>query len=64
MGFVQFINGVTFPFYVPFRGIVASPTAGGFTLPLPVGIAMIVYMLLHRGINGTLRLAAHRKTTV
>jgi uncharacterized protein YggT (Ycf19 family) len=64
-GFVQFINGVTYPLYVPFRGIVPSPTAeGGFTLALPVGIAIVVYMLLHAGVNGLLRLAAHRKTTI
>ena len=64
-GFVQFINGVTYPLYVPFRGIVASPTtAEGFTLALPVVIAIGVYMLLHAGIIGLLRLAAHRKTTI
>lgn len=64
-GFVQFINAVTYPLYVPFRGIVPSPTAeGGFTLALPVGIAIIVYMLLHVGVNGMLRLTAHRKTTI
>lgn len=64
-GFVQFINGVTYPLYVPFRGIVASPTtAEGFTLALPVIIAIGVYMLLHLAVNGLLRLAAHRKTTI
>jgi len=64
-GFVQFINGVTYPLYVPFRGIVPSPTAeGGFTLALPVVIAIVAYMVLHMGINGVLRLAAHRKTTI
>ncbi len=64
-GFVQFINGVTYPLYLPFRGIVPSPTAeGGFTLALPIIIAIAVYMLLHAGINGLLRLAAHRKTTI
>ena len=64
-GFVQFINGVTYPLYVPFRGIVASPaTEEGFTLALPVVIAIGVYMLLHVGVNGLLRLAAHRKTTI
>jgi uncharacterized protein YggT (Ycf19 family) len=64
-GFVQFINGVTYPLYMPFRGIVPSPTAeGGFTLALPVVVAIVAYMLLHMGINSVLRLAAHRKTTV
>ncbi|MEO8634932.1 MAG: YggT family protein [Gemmatimonadales bacterium] len=64
-GFVQFINGVTYPLYIPFRGIVPSPSAeGGFTLALPVVIAIVVYVLLHAGVNAMLRLAAQRKTTI
>jgi uncharacterized protein YggT (Ycf19 family) len=64
-GFVQFIYTLTGPLYAPFRGIVASPTAeGGYTLALPIVIAIIVYALLHLGINGLLRLIAHRKTEI
>lgn len=64
-GFTQFIFAVTDPFYAPFRGIVASPTAeGGYTLALPIVIALIVYALLHAAINGLLRLLAHRKTQI
>ena len=64
-GFVQFIYTVTDLFYAPFRGIVGSPTAeGGYTLALPIVIAIIVYALLHAGINGLLRLLAHRKTAI
>lgn len=64
-GFVQFIRAVTDPLYAPFRGIVGSPTAeGGYTLALPIVIALIVYALLHAGINGLLRLVAHRKTAI
>lgn len=64
-GFVQFIVAVTNPFYLPFRGIVATPsTEGGHTLMMPLVIAIIVYVLLHLGINGLLRLLAHRKTQV
>lgn len=64
-GFVQFIRTVTDPLYAPFRGIVASPTAeGGYTLALPIVIAIIVYALLHLGLNGLLRLIAHRKTEI
>lgn len=64
-GFVQFIRAVTDPLYAPFRGIVASPTAeGGYTLALPIVIAIIVYALLHLSINGLLRLIAHRKTEI
>jgi len=64
-GFVRFIVAVTDPFYRPFRGIVASPsTDSGHTLMLPLVIAFIVYVLLHLGINGLLRIIAHRKTAV
>src|SRR6266481_9393854 len=64
-GFVQFIVTVTNPFYQPFRGIVSSPSTGdGHTLMMPLVIAIIVYILLHLGINGLLRMFAHRKTAV
>jgi len=64
-GFVQFIKNVTDPLYAPFRGIVPSPSAeGGFTLALPIVIAIIVYLLLHLAINGLLRIFAHRKTEI
>jgi uncharacterized protein YggT (Ycf19 family) len=64
-GFVRFIGAVTGPLYAPFRGIVPSPTAeGGYTLVLPLVIAMAVYALLHLAINGILRMVAHRKTAI
>jgi len=64
-GFVRFIVSVTDPFYRPFRGIVASPTTdSGHTLMVPLVIAIVVYILLHLGINGLLRIVAHRKTAI
>lgn len=64
-GFVQFINSITDPLYAPFRGIVPSPSVeGGYTLALPIVIAIVVYALVHAGINGLLRLFAHRKTAI
>src|SRR5712692_2856055 len=64
-GFVQFIVTVTNPFYLPFKGIVASPsTDQGHTLMMPIIIAIIAYLLLHLGINGILRMIAHRKTAI
>ena len=64
-GFVRFIVAITDPLYLPFRGIVASPTTNsGHTLMLPLVIAIIVYLLLHLGINGLLRIIAHRKTAI
>jgi hypothetical protein len=64
-GFVQFIVAVSNPFYLPFKGIVASPsTDQGHTLMLPIVVAIIAYILLHLGINALLRLFAHRKTEI
>ena len=64
-GFVKFIKTATGIFYKPFEGVVPSPTAdGGFTLALPIIVAIIAYMILHLAINGFLRILAHRKTVV
>ncbi len=63
--FVQFISAISDPFYAPFKGIVASPSVeGGYTLALPMVIALVVYGLIHLGINGALRLFAERKTEI
>ncbi len=63
-GFVQFIRLITDFFYAPFKGIVASPSVDGYTLALPIVVALVVYMLLHFAIIGFLRIFVHRKTTV
>lgn len=64
-GFVRVIHAVTDPFCWLFNGIVSSPsTAGGFTLALPIVIALCVYALFHFGITRLLRLIAHRKTEI
>jgi hypothetical protein len=64
-GFVKFIKAATGLFYAPFAGIMASPTTKeGFTLALPIIVAIVVYMLLHLAINRLLRLFAHRKTEI
>lgn len=62
--FVQFIRSITDPLYAPFKGIVPSLSNDGFTLALPLVVAIIVYMLLHLAINGLLRLFVHRKVAV
>ena len=64
-GFVQFIKNITDPLYAPFKRIVPSLSAdGGFTVALPIIVAIVVYLLLHLAINGLLRIFVHRKTTV
>jgi uncharacterized protein YggT (Ycf19 family) len=64
-GFVQFIYTISDPFYAPFRGIVAEPTAeGGARFALSILLAIVVYAVLHLGINKLLRLIAHRRTEI
>ena len=63
-GFVKFIKSATGFFYAPFAGIVPSPSVDGFTLALPIVIALVAYMFLHLIINQLLRLFAHRKTEI
>jgi len=64
-GFVKFIKSATGFLYAPFQGIMASPTTKeGFTLALPIIVAIVAYMLLHLAINGLLRIFAHRKTEI
>lgn len=63
-GFVRLINGVTEPFYALFRGILASPSAEGHTLVVPILVAMAAYALLHGAIKGLLRMVVHRQTAV
>lgn len=65
VAFFKFIKSVTDPFYWPFRGLVASPsTPDGFSLELPIIVAIVVYALLHMAINGILRMIAHRKVEI
>ena len=63
-GFVKFIKSATGLLYAPFQGIMPSPSKEGFTLALPIIVAIVVYMLLHLAINGLLRIFAHRKTAI
>lgn len=63
-GFVKFIKSATGLLYAPFQGIMPSPSKDGFTLALPIIVAIIVYMLVHFAINGLLRIFAHRKTAI
>jgi YggT family protein len=57
-GFVQFIRGMTDPFYAPFSGIVASPALNGGVMDFPIVIALLAYVLLHVAIRGLIRLLA------
>lgn len=63
-GFVKFIKSATGLLYAPFQGITPSLSKDGFTLALPIIVALIAYMMLHFAINGLLRMFAHRKTAI
>jgi uncharacterized protein YggT (Ycf19 family) len=59
-GFVQFIRSCTAYFYAPFRGMFASEATlnGGHVIVWSLVVAVVVYMVLHAGIRGLLRLIA------
>jgi YggT family protein len=59
-GFVQFVNGMTQPFYAPFAGIVARPAVNGGMLDFPLLIAVLAYALLHMAVRGLLKLMVGR----
>lgn len=64
-GFVKFVKSATGLLYAPFEGIMRSPsTKEGFTLALPIIVAIIAYMVLHLAINGILKIFAQRKTEI
>lgn len=65
VAFFRLVKSVTDPFYWPFRGLVPSPsTPDGFSLELPIIVAIVVYALLHAAINGIFRMIAHRKVEI
>ncbi len=64
-GFVQFVVAVTNPFFAPFKGIVASPgSEEGYTLMLPILVAILAYGILHIAIWGLLRVLGNRRTEI
>ncbi len=64
-GFVRFVDAITSPFFAPFRGILSNQNvAGGFTLAVPILVAIGVYVVLHLAIHQLLRVMAYRSTAV
>lgn len=62
-GFTRFIAAITNPLYLPFEGVLpALTTDGGYTLALPVLLAILMYALLHGLIKALLRTIGHRPT--
>ncbi len=63
--FVRLIDGATSRFYWPFQGIFATRDVdGGYTLAIPLLVAIAAYGILHLAINKLLRVIAYRRTVV
>lgn len=62
--FKNFIDMLTAPLLLPFRGLMSEPSIGQSQLKLSYFIALVVYIMLHLAVNGVLRIAAHRKTAI
>ncbi len=57
-GFFQAIRALTDVFYAPFRGLFPTTPVETGHFEWPLLVAILVYMVLHAGIRGLLRLLA------
>ena len=62
--FKNFIDTLTAPILVPFRGLMPDPSVGAFQFRLSYIFALIFYLLLHWMVNGLLRLIVSKKTVI
>src|SRR5262245_57830305 len=62
--FKRMIDGVSAPFLAPFRGLFSDPSIEGYHIMFSYLAALIVWMLVHLGIRGLIRLIANRRTTM
>ena len=62
--FKNFVDTLTAPLLMPFKNLMAEPSIGQSQLKLSYFIALVVYIMLHLGVNGMLRMVAHRKTAI
>lgn len=60
-GFMKFMRTVTAPLVAPFRGVLPDPAVGSFQLMLSYVIALVVYLLLHKGVRRLFEILAHRQ---
>jgi len=63
-GFKELMNTITAPILGPFRGLVTDPAVGRFQFMLSYLVGLLVYLLLHVGIRGLIRLVAQRRTAL
>jgi uncharacterized protein YggT (Ycf19 family) len=62
--FKNAIDTVTAPFLMPFRGLFSDPAIGQYRFMFSYMAALVVWILVHLGIRGLLRLVGRRKTTM
>jgi uncharacterized protein YggT (Ycf19 family) len=62
--FRSMIDTLTSPILSPFESLIQSISAGRYQLQLSYLVALIVYILIHVGINSILRMFVERKTTI
>ena len=58
--FMRFMGTVTGPFLAPFRGLMPSPRMDRFQLMSSYVVAVVIYLLVHKGVTGALRVFAGR----
>ena len=58
--FMRFMGSVTGPFLSPFRGLMPNPRLDRFQLMSSYVVAAVIYLLVHKGVTGALRLFAGR----
>ena len=63
-GFMHFLNALSAPLLVPFKGLMPDPRAGSFQLRLSYLVALLVYGLAHLAVRGFFRLFVYKKTSV
>ena len=58
--FMRFMTTVTGPFLAPFRGLMPNPSVDRFQLMGSYVVALVIYLLVHKGVTGALKLFAGR----
>ncbi len=58
--FMRFMNAVTGPLLAPFRGLMPSLRVDRFQFMGSYVVALVIYLLVHKGVTGALKLFAGR----
>lgn len=61
-GFKQFVDTLSAPLLLPFRGLLVEPKYDIFVVRTSYLMALLVFLLLHAAVRGLLYVFAHRST--